>query len=130
MKKDYYEQLLKLAEQNRSADHLFTAYTGLGMACEGMNDLTGAAEYYGKAVDLTEDLRSGLDPSERETFFDVAIAGFYRTAPYEGLARVLVKKNRPIEAFKQSEYTRARIFAESISKRGEFTGLDVPHEVR
>jgi len=128
--KDYYERLLKLAEKNRSADSLFTAYTGLGMACEGLNDLPGAAEYYGKAVDLTEDLRSGLDPAERETFFDVAIAGFYRTAPYEGLARVLVKMNRPIEAFTQSEYTRARIFAESISKRGVFTGLDVPQEVR
>jgi CHAT domain-containing protein len=37
--------------------------------------------------------------------------------------------SRPIEAFKESEYTRARIFAEAVSKRGESVGLDVPREV-
>ena len=38
--------------------------------------------------------------------------------------------NRPVEAFKESEYTRARIFAESISKRSEYAGLDVPKDIR
>ena len=76
----------------------------------------------------TSDL--SLNPTERETFFDVRIGGFYRTAPYEGLARVLAKMNRPVEAFKESEYTRARIFAESISKRSEYAGLDVPKDIR
>jgi len=126
----YYESLLKSADQNRNADNLFTAYTGLGRCCEGIDDNPKAVDYYVKAVEFTEDLRSSLSPAERETFFDVKISGFYRTAPYEGLARVLVKMNKPLEALKQSEYSRARIFAEAISKRGGYSGLDVPGDVR
>jgi CHAT domain-containing protein len=128
--KNSYEKLLKSAEQNRNVDNLFTAYAGLGMSYEGIGDNPQAAEYYRKAVAHTEDLRSSLNPTERETFFDVRIGGFYRTAPYDGLARVLAKMNRPVEAFKESEYTRARIFAESISKRSEYAGLDVPKDIR
>ena len=128
--KNSYESLLKSAEENRNADELFTAYAGLGMSCEGMGDNPRAVEYYRKAVEHTEDLRSSLNPAEREAFFDVRIGGFYRTAPYEGLARGLAKMNRPVEAFKESEYTRARIFAESISKRSEYAGADVPKDIR
>ncbi|MFH0823821.1 MAG: tetratricopeptide repeat protein [Pseudomonadota bacterium] len=128
--KNWYEALRKSAEANREADNLFTAYTGLGAACEGMNVLPGAAEYYRRAVEHTEDLRSGLDPDERETFFDVTMEGFRRTAPYEGLARVLLKMDKPLEAFKQTEYTRARIFSELISKRGDNAGTEIPSEVR
>jgi len=127
MARKRYESLLKWAEQNRNADNLFTAYTGLGRCYVGMNK---AAEYYAKAVELTEDLRSSLSPAERETFFDAKIRGFYRTAPYEGLARALVTMNKPVEALKQSEYSRARIFAEAMSKRGDYSGLDVPGDVR
>ena len=100
------------------------------MSYEGMGDNPQAVEYYRKAVAHTEDLRSSLNPTERETFFDVRIGGFYRTAPYDGLARVPAKTNRPVEAFKESEYTRARIFAESMSKRSEYSGLDVPKDIR
>ena len=128
--KNSYESLLKSAQQNRDANDLFTAYAGLGISYEGIGDNTQAVEYYRKAVAHTEDLRSSLNPTERETFFDVRIGGFYRTAPYDGLARVLAKMNRPVEALKESEYTRARIFAESISKRSEYAGLDVPKDIR
>ncbi len=128
--KNSYESLLKSAEQNRNADDLFTAYNGLGMSYEGMGDNPHAMEYYRKAIEYTEELRSSLNPTEHETFFDVRIGGFYRTAPYEGLAHVLAKMNRPVEAIKESEYTRARIFAESISKRSEYAGADVPKDIR
>jgi len=125
-----YENLLKSSEASRNVDDLFTAYTGLGMSHEAIGDMPQAEEYYRKAVAFLENLRSGLSPSERETYFDVRVGGFYRTAPYEGLARVLVKMNRPVEALRESEYTRARIFAESISRRNETAGLDVPKEIR
>jgi CHAT domain-containing protein len=128
--KNSYEKLLKSAEQNRNANNLFTAYAGLGMSYEGMGDNPQAVEFYRKAVAYTEDLRSSLNPTERETFFDVRTGGFYRTVPYDGLARVLAKMNRPVEALKESEYTRARIFSESISKRSEYAGLDVPKDIR
>ena len=127
--KRYYDNLLISAQENRHADNLFVACTGLGASCEGMDDLSTAAEFYRKAVDHTEELRSSIDPSERETFFDVRIAGFSRIVPYEGLARVLTKMDKPVEAFKESEYTRARIFAETISKRGERTGFDIPGDI-
>jgi hypothetical protein len=128
--KAYYGNILKSAEANRDADNLFTAYTGLAAACEGLKDDAGAAEHYRKAVGQIEDLRSSLSEAEREGFFDAKINGFYRTASYEGLARVMIRLNRPTEAFKESEYTRARIFAEAISKRSEYAGLDVPRDVR
>jgi len=126
--KEYYEKILKSAEENRNADDLFTAYTGLAGACEGLKDDDAAAEYYEKAVKYNEELRSSLNPSERETFFDVRINGFYRTAPYEGLARVQMRQNRPMEAFKTSEYTRARVFAEAMSRMAEGKNLSVPPE--
>ncbi len=66
-----YESLLKSAEENRAANDLFTAYVGLGLSYEGMGDNPQAVEYYRKAVAQTEDLRSSLNPAERETFFDV-----------------------------------------------------------
>jgi tetratricopeptide (TPR) repeat protein len=127
--KKYYGQLSESAEKSRNADGLFTAYTGLATAYEGMGDDKQAEKYFLKAVYLTEDLRSSLPKAQRETFFDVRINGFLRTAPYDGLARVRVKMNRPIEAFKDSEYTKSRIFAESMSKWSESTSFDVPADV-
>ncbi len=127
--KEQYGKLLRSAEKNRNADNLFVAYTGLGTAYEEMEDNKKAAEYYRKAVEHTEYLRSSLARTEREKFFDVKIGGFWRTAPYEGLARVLMKTNKPIEALKGSEYTKARVFAEAMSKRAEGQKLRVPAEV-
>lgn len=124
--RESYDLLRHAGEQSRSASSLFAALTGLGTACEGMGDDRRAAEYYQRAVELTEDLRSSLSQAQRENFFDVAIDGFYRTAPYEGLARVFIRLNRPLEAFKSSEYTKARVFAEAMSKRTPRASSDVP----
>ncbi len=128
--KEYYGKVLKSASVNRNAEMLFTAYTGIGAACEGLDDDSGATEYYDKAVKHTEEIRSALSPAEREKFFDVRIDGFSRTAPYEGLARVLLRQNQPQEAYRITELTRARVFAEAMSSRmGEGKNLGVPHEV-
>ena len=111
------------------ADHLFTGHTGLGLAFEGGGDLLSAAEHYRKAVKLTEELRSGLTSHQRERFFDVKVDGFYRTTPYEGLARTLMRLNKPIDAWNISEYTKARLFAEAISRGAQWTRADVPEIV-
>ena len=135
MKKDfqkakaYYDRDRIWAEKNRNADHLFSAYTGLGMASEGLGDDIHAAEYYRQAVDFTEDLRSSLSRDDRDKFFDVKVNGLYRTAPYEGLARVLTKLNKPQDALKESEYAKARIFAEWLSRRSEGSAPQVPKDV-
>ena len=127
--KIFYEALLKSVQQNSNADNLFTAYTGLGAVCEGLNDNQGAMDNYEKAVKLTEEIRSTLPLAERQTFFNVKINGFTRTAPYEGLARTQTKLNKPFEALKTSEYTLARVFAESMSRSSEGRTLDVPPEI-
>ena len=127
--KEYYQKLLKSAEENRNADELFTAYTGLGVVCEGLKDDSGATQNYEKALKQTEEIRSSLSAAERQTFFDVNINGFSRTAPYEGLARAQLRRSKPLEAFKTTEYTRARVFAEAMSRISEDKDLGVPPDM-
>lgn len=127
--KEQYEKLRQRAEESRNADDLFTAYTGLGTAYEGLGNHADAEKYFRQALELTEELRSSLTSAQREKFFDVRIGGFYRTAPYEGLARVLMRMNMPIEALKSSEHTRARMFAESMSRLSDGQAFDVPDNV-
>ncbi len=127
--RQFYEKLLKEAEKNRNAKSLFTAYVGLGTAFEHMQDDPKAAEYYSKAVQLLEELRAGLSRTEREQFFDVRVGGFYRTEPYKGLARVLMRLNRPAEAFQRSEYAKARVFAEALSRLSPVKRFDVPPDI-
>ncbi len=127
--KESYDNILKSAEKNRKADDFFIAHTGLGFVWEEMGDNPKAAEHYSKAVDCTEDLRASLSAGARESFFDVKVAGFSRTDPYKGLARALAKMNRPVEALKQSEGCRARVFAETLSRRSSGVSLDIPKDV-
>lgn len=127
--KDHYNQLLQDAEKSRKVDDLSTAYTGLGLACEGLRENEAAADWFRKAISCTERLREGLSPAEKAEFYNVRVGGFYRTTPYEGLARVLAEMNQPVEALKTSEYTKARIFVEGLSRRSEGSILDVPKKV-
>ena len=99
------------------------------MALEGLGDHSAAAEQFRKAIDHTEELRAGLNPVQRAEFYNVRVEGFYRTAPYEGLARVLIRLSKPVDALKQSEYTKARMFAEGLSKRAEGSVPEVPKDV-
>ncbi|MEW6351002.1 MAG: CHAT domain-containing tetratricopeptide repeat protein [Thermodesulfobacteriota bacterium] len=125
-----YEACRKRAEESRDADQLFTGYTGLGVGYESLGDDVKAAEQFRKAINLTEELRSSLDPRARETFFDVKISGFYRTSPYEGLARVLMRMHKPVDALNISEFTKARVFAEAASRKSAGAGTDIPDDVR
>ncbi len=127
--KEFYGKMIQSAEQSRNGNDLFSGYTGTGAACEELNDYPDALENYERAVKLTEDLRSTLSAAERESFFDARINGFFRTAPYEGLARVQMRLNKPQEAFQTTEYTKARVFAEALSRLSGKTTLDMPAEV-
>ena len=135
LKSDYaaakknYEISLTSAEKNRNADTLFAACTGLGFAYEGAGDDNRAKENFAKAVSLIEDLRASLPRDQRETFFDFKIHGFLRTAPYDGLARVLMKLNKPLDALEESEYTKSRVFAEALSKRAEGSVAHIPKKI-
>jgi tetratricopeptide (TPR) repeat protein len=127
--RDYYAKLLKSAQESFNVNDLFIANTGLGTVFEGTGENLKAGEHYLKAVQLIEQLRTGLSRSEREQFFDVRVGGFYRTSPYKGLARVLMRMKKPLDAFQRSEYTKARVFAESLSRWSEGATFDVPPEI-
>jgi tetratricopeptide (TPR) repeat protein len=129
--KSCYEKLSisRHTGKERSEDNRYAGYTGLGMAYEGMEDYSKAADYYLKAVKYTEDLRSAVPQAQRHTFFQVRIEGFFRTSPYEGLSRVLMRMNKPLEAFKCSEYTKARVFAEAMTRASDAVAFDVPPDV-
>jgi tetratricopeptide (TPR) repeat protein len=128
--KDYYSKLLKSAEENKNVDNLFTAFTGIGRALEESHNYSDALDNYRMAVKLSEEIRSYLSFRERERFFDVRINGFLRTAPYEGLARTLLRIGEREEAFQASEYTKARFFAEVMTRRSHATAFSISPEIQ
>ncbi len=123
------KQLAHQAEKSGNVDNLFIAYTGLGLAQEALGDLVSAARSFRKAVESVEEIRSTLTVPERSEFFNVRIGGFLRTAPYDGVARVSVKMNKPADGLKESELTKARAFSEAISHRVEGIFQDIPEEI-
>jgi tetratricopeptide (TPR) repeat protein len=137
MKSDYpgaikfYRAMRMYSEEVGIYSDLVVANTGLGLAWERLGELPKAANFFRQAIEYIEAERASLQRTgtEREKFFDVKIAGFARTAPYKGLARVLLIMNRTEEAIRQSEYTKARAFAEVISERRQSGGARVPKEV-
>ena len=64
-----------------------------------------------------------------DLFFDAKWYGFSRMTAYEGLSRVLMKMNKPLDALKSSEYGKARVFAEHVAKRSADVRLDVPEDI-
>lgn len=114
-----YSELVENAEQTLSVNDLFTAYTGLGKVHEALEHYKKSGEYYEKGMKLTEEIRSGLLPSERKNFFEVKINGFVRSEPAKGLTRVRMKLNQASESIESSEVTRARAFSDILSSRSE-----------
>lgn len=124
-----YLKLQKYSDPRRIADYLWVAHTGLGLIREQQGDLPSAADHFRTAIGHTESIRMGLTQSERAEYFNVQSGGFFRTAPYKGLARVLIKMNKPSDAFRESEFTKARTFAEALARLSATTTMDLPAEV-
>ncbi|MFZ5865316.1 MAG: CHAT domain-containing protein [Thermodesulfobacteriota bacterium] len=127
--KIHYEKLRESAEKTGNVDNRFVAYTGLGLALEGLSEFAPAADAYRKAIETVEELRANLSLHERMEFHNVRLGGFLRTGPYEGIARVLMRMNKPGDSLKESEYAKARMFSEAISRRVEGRTQDIPEGV-
>lgn len=124
-----YKSILQSAEKNRKSEDLFVAYNGLASVYESMGDNKLSEKCYQMAFDLTEEMRSGIEPNQRDRFFEVRLNGFSRVDPYKGLARIKQKMGKTDEAFKITEFAKARVFSESISKRSEQVTFNVPQQV-
>ncbi len=127
--KENYEGLLKSAEKTGNSDNLFTAFTGLGKVYESMEDYKQSEQYYEKGMKLTEEIRSGLLPSERKNFFEVKINGFQRSEPAQGLTRVRMKLNEAAGSIDSSEVTRARGFSDNIALTAGPGSSSVPDQI-
>ncbi len=134
LKKDYasaakhYEKALAMAEKTGNADGLFISYTGVATSNEAMENYEKAEEYYEKAMNLLEEVRSGLLPSERKNFFEVKMGGFSRIEPAKGLTRVRMKLNRQDGGIQALEVTKARAFADHLSETTASGASGVPKE--
>ena len=124
-----YESLLENSDKDGNANNIFIALTGLASVSEKRGDLLKAQALYEKAMKLTEELRTGLLPSERRNFYDVKIGGFYRSEPAKGLTRVRMKLNEPMRTFEPSETIKARAFADNLAVKYLNNFAGVPKDV-
>lgn len=124
----YYEKGVTMAEKTGNADGLFISYTGFATANEAMENYEKAEEYYEKAMNLLEEVRSGLLPSERKNFFEVKMGGFSRIEPAKGLTRVRMKLNRQDGGIQALEVTKARAFADHLSETSASGASGIPRE--
>lgn len=124
-----YGKAVNEAEKTRSVDHLFVSYTGAARSHEGLGRYAESAEFYQKAIAVTEDARSGLSVTERVNFFHVRIEGFQRSDPAKGLVRVLMKLDKQEESIVPGELTKARAFAERLSQSQPSGAAKIPEQL-
>ena len=125
-----FQEALNIWRESKNADFLFLSHTGLGLAYEGLRDYNKAVLHFRQAVDLSEEIRDTLTTEQKVNFYQAQILSMPRMTPYEGLARVLLKMNKPLESFKAVEFTLAWAFAERLTQRAEGISADVPKSVR
>ena len=124
----YYEKGVASNEKSGNTDGLFISYTGYATANEALENYEKAEEYYEKAMNLLEEVRSGLLPSERKNFFEVKMGGFSRIEPAKGLTRVRMKLNRQDGGIQALEVTKARTFADHLSETSASGASGIPRE--
>ncbi len=125
----YYQKSLQFGERSGKVDALFAACTGLGRIFEALRDYDNAEKFYKRGAEIAEQIRSGLLPSERTSFFNVRIGGFYRSEPAKGLTRIRMKQGRAAESIESGELVKARAFADNVSRRSELGYAGVPKEL-
>ncbi|MCC6808635.1 MAG: CHAT domain-containing protein [Deltaproteobacteria bacterium] len=128
--KEQFKLGVERALNSREADKLVGTHIGLGLACEGLNELDDADKALRKAVALMENQRDTLSPGDRAAFFSGEVVGLARTQAYESLVRVYVKQGRIDDAFKASENIKARRLAEAIAAGRSALSLSLPPDLR
>jgi CHAT domain-containing protein len=127
---DQYIAMERNIKETGDFSRLPACYTGQGLCCERAGRFNDAAMLYQKAIDLIEDTRASLSRNERSKFLSAASAGGPRTAPYEGLARVLLKAGRFADAVVICEKIRDRAFADKMLSESDELPPAIPEDVR
>ncbi len=125
-----FSDLLALAQSAGSLKYSFLAQVWTGLACERLNELAKAEEAFTAAVDYAERIRDTLDPEARLTFLrGEEIFGVKHVLPYEGLARVRMKRGDNKGSLEASEQTKARSFSDSLSRSLAVTSSNIDHSL-
>ena len=115
------------AEKKKNSSLLMAWYTNLGLAEEGLKNNGPALQYFRKAAETLEEIRSSLTESQRANFFGAKTEGVPRLEVYEGLVRTTAASQEGAKgAFYYAEFTRGRLLAESISKKYGGTKPRIP----
>lgn len=124
---EYFEALLNEELKRRTPSATFRALVGLGLSYEGIKKYRKAKKHYVEAIEIVEEIRNSLTPARRSNFFaGKMLGGFSRLEPYEGLIRVLNIMEQQDSALHYAEYTKARLFAESIASKHQSLTFHLP----
>lgn len=114
--KGYYNEALKILDSalllKEFPENIWQAYYYKGISQENLKRADEAISSYKNAIQVIEDVRSNLSLQEsRSIFFDS------KREVYDRLIRLLVRLNKPDEAFLYAENARARAFYEMLAVR-------------
>jgi len=88
------------------------AWFHLGRMYEGLSMDEKAVESYRNSISIIEKIRGNLTIDEfKSTYFDT------KREVYDRLLRLLLRLNRPVEAFQVSEQARARAFYDILANK-------------
>ncbi len=113
---------LKESEKSGAKEPIIGGHTSLALSYEGLGDYGKAKEHFAKAIDLLENQYKTLEFENRLGFLEGKIQWRYpRTAPYEGMVRVLLKESKEgsqKESLTYAERIKSRTFIEMLGARG------------
>lgn len=127
--RSHFEKLLTAAKKQNNLNAIFAAHTGLARIAEMGAQYDKAFEHYSVGVKVCEEMRARMLPCERRNFYAAKVNGFLRSAAAKGLVRVALKTAKPVESIYPSEVTRARSFADNLSRRGKGHYFNVPESI-
>jgi len=98
-----FRQALKLARQINHSEAIWKAYFGVGQCLEKQGKSAAALENYQQAIEVVESMRARLQIATLKTAF------MHEKIPvYEAIINLLLKLNRPDEAYDYLERSKAR----------------------
>lgn len=125
-----FEIIKALVEGSPNKKYRFLAEVGLGLAYERLERWARAEQAFRAAKEYSEEIRTSLEPHARIAFLNgEEILGIKHIVPYEGLARVLLRRGDEAGSLREAEYTKARSFAEKLAMKSRSVSFGVPDAV-